>query len=115
MKGWGRSNLGPRRRPAQRAKASFRRVLKSTLILTVCRWWWDSDYLVGCPGEEWERHGTLGRAGAKLLRHVCEAVPKSTSLVNNPLGNEFAFPPLVIASGPPDASKSHVGDSDLSA
>lgn len=60
-----------------------------------------SDYLVGRTAEEGQRHGTFGRAGAKLLRHVCQAVPKSTSLVNDSLCNELTFPPLVIARRPP--------------
>lgn len=59
-------------------------------------------YLVGGSGEERQRHGALGRAGAQLLRHVRQAVPKSSSLVDDSLSDELTLPPLIVSSGPPE-------------
>lgn len=70
----------------------------------------ERDYLVGCAGEEWQRHRTLGRAGAKLLRHVCQTVPESTSLVDDSLCNKLTLPPLVIAGRPSGKSTKKIVD-----
>lgn len=61
-------------------------------------------HLVGGPGEERQRHGALGRAGAELLRHVRQAVPKPAPLVDDPFGDELTLPPLIVSSGPPDGT-----------
>lgn len=63
-------------------------------------------YLIGRPAEEGQRHVAFSGGGAQLLRHVRQAVPKSTTLVDDALCDELALPPLVISSRPSAADRS---------
>lgn len=112
--GWERSNLWPLRNPERPADSLGKKGTSKCNNLDSVKTVMVSD-LVGCTVEERQRHGTLCWARAKLLRHICQAVPKSTSLVNDSLCNELTFPPLVVPSRPSDESKRKAEDLDYSA
>ena len=58
-------------------------------------------HLVGGADEEREGHGVLAPTGAQLLRQIRDAVPEAPPLVDDPLREKLALPPLVVTRAPP--------------